>query len=248
MAASKKASGKAFENIVILSGAGLSRESGLHTFRDADGIWAKVNVEDVATPSAFARNPALVHDFYNARRRQLISGTVQPNEAHLALARLQREWKGDVTVVTQNIDDLLERGGAVDVIHMHGELLKARCSRCQQTTQCTIDLTTESTCPSCGASGEMRPHVVWFGEMPMYMEMIQEALEKADLFLSIGTSGTVYPAAGFVEIARTAGAHTVELNLERSLGASSFDEAVYGPATKVVKEYVDHLLLQGVKI
>ena len=233
---------KAFENVVILSGAGLSRESGLDTFRDANGIWAKVNVDDVATPGGFARNPAVVHDFYNARRRQLLSGAIQPNEAHLALARLQRAWKGEVTVITQNIDDLHERAGTAGVIHIHGELLKARCSRCQEASPCTSDLSTESRCPSCGISGKMRPHVVWFGERPMHMDAIRQALERADLFISIGTSGTVYPAAGFVEIARSAGAHTVELNLEKSLGASLFDEAVYGPATKVVREYVEDLL------
>jgi NAD-dependent deacetylase len=236
---------RSFENIVILTGAGLSRESGLDTFRDPDGIWAKVNVDDVATPGAFARNPALVHEFYNARRRQLLSGAIHPNEAHLALARLQHSSEGRVTIVTQNIDDLHERAGAAAVIHIHGELLKARCDGCQKPTPCMGDLSTESRCPSCGTSGKMRPLVVWFGEMPMHMEIVQETLEKADLFMSIGTSGTVYPAAGFVEIARSAGAHTVELNLEKSLGALLFDEAVYGPATKVVKEYVENLLLQS---
>jgi NAD-dependent deacetylase len=249
MAASKStADGKILNNIVILSGAGLSRESGLHTFRDADGIWAKVNVEDVATPAAFERNPALVHDFYNTRRRQLLSTAIQPNEAHLALARLQHSWKGRVTIVTQNIDDLLERAGAADVIHIHGELLKARCSRCQKTASCSADLSTDSVCTNCGASGHMRPHVVWFGEIPMHMDTVQKALESADLFLSIGTSGAVYPAAGFVAIARNTGAHTVELNLEKSFGASLFHEAVYGPATKVVKEYVENLLSNAIPL
>jgi NAD-dependent deacetylase len=232
-----------FENIVILTGAGISRESGLDTFRDSDGIWAKVNLEDVATPGAFARNPALVNGFYNARRRQLLSGAVHPNEAHLALSNLKRLWKGEVTIVTQNIDDLHERAGSLSVIHIHGKLLTARCTRCQSLSPCIADICVDTSCSACTASGTMRPDVVWFGEMPMHMDTVQEALENADLFISVGTSGTVYPAAGFVEIARSAGAHTVELNLEHSAGARLFDDGIYGPATKVVKEYVAELLL-----
>lgn len=190
-------------SIVVLTGAGISRESGLQTFRDPDGIWAKVNVEDVATPGAFSRNPARVHDFYNTRRRQLVSGTVHPNRAHFALAELERSWTGTVTLVTQNIDDLHERAASVRVIHMHGELLMARCCRCGDRTRCVHDLTTESRC--CGATGTMRPDVVWFGEMPVRMDEIEAALDHADLFISIGTSGNVYPAAGFVQLARDAG-------------------------------------------
>jgi NAD-dependent protein deacetylase/lipoamidase len=234
--------GTTFGNIVVLTGAGISRESGLDTFRDPDGIWAKVNVEDVATPMAFARNPGLVHEFYNSRRRQLLSGSVHPNRAHLALAELQRFWNGKVLLVTQNIDDLHERAGSVGVLHIHGELLKARCSSCQRLTECIEDLSAETKCSGCGRSATMRPHVVWFGEMPMHMDFVQRALEQADLFISIGTSGTVYPAAAFVETARSCGAHTVELNLESSANASLFDEALYGPATKVVTEYVKQLL------
>ncbi|MFL6451289.1 MAG: NAD-dependent deacylase [Bryobacteraceae bacterium] len=231
-----------FRNIVILTGAGISRESGLHTFRDPDGIWAKVNLEDVATPGAFSRNPARVHEFYNNRRQQLVSGTVHPNRAHLPLAELQGSWPGTVTLVTQNIDDLHERAGSANVIHMHGELLNARCTRCHERIQCSGDLTVSSRCSRCGALGTMRPDVVWFGEMPMHMEMIEAALEHADLFISIGTSGNVYPAAGFVQVARDAGSYTVELNLERSLIASSFHEAIYGPATDIVEKYVRDLL------
>jgi NAD-dependent deacetylase len=235
-----------FRNIVILTGAGISRESGLETFRDPDGIWAKVNIEDVATPHAFARDPARVHDFYNQRRQQLLSTAVQPNQAHIALAGFGKSWPGTVTVVTQNIDDLHERAGSSEVIHMHGELLKARCERCGGRVDCREDLTTSSQCPSCGAIGSMRPDVVWFGEMPMHMDQIEATLAEADLFLSIGTSGNVYPAAGFVELARDAGARTVELNLERSLGAISFDQGIYGPATEIVPKYV-HDLLQSSK-
>ncbi|MFL6414097.1 MAG: NAD-dependent deacylase [Bryobacteraceae bacterium] len=231
--------------IVILTGAGISRESGLETFRDPDGIWAKVNIEDVATPAAFARDPARVHQFYNKRRQQLLSGTVRPNRAHFALAELERSWPGKVMVVTQNIDDLHERAGSHSFLHMHGELLKARCNGCGNRTRCTEDLTTASPCSACGRLGTMRPDVVWFGEMPMHMDQIEIALADADLFLSIGTSGNVYPAAGFVELARDAGAHTVELNLERSTGATSFHEAIYGPATEVVDRYVRTLLSEA---
>lgn len=242
MRATKKALVTGSENVVILTGAGISRESGLHTFRDADGIWAKVNVDDVATPQGFARNPRLVHEFYNARRRQLLSGKVHPNAAHAALADFQRSWHGNVTIVTQNIDDLHERAGASNVLHMHGELLKARCARCGQVTECSEDLGTDVICRHCGEAEHMRPDVVWFGEIPMHLNTAQDALEGADLFISIGTSGSVYPAAGFVEIARTAGARTVELNLEESAGAWQFDEGIYGPATEVVTEYVRGLL------
>lgn len=237
-------------NIVILTGAGISRESGLHTFRDPDGIWAKVNIEDVATPGAFVRDPGRVHEFYNQRRRQLLSEAVHPNQAHRALASLERSWPGTVTLVTQNIDDLHERAGSAQVIHMHGELLKARCDGCTERSPCLGDLSTDSKCSRCGAAGRMRPDVVWFGEMPMRMREIEAALEKANLFVSIGTSGNVYPAAGFVELAHDAGAHTVELNLEPSLGASYFDEGFYGPASEIVESYSSDVLnrLHGKRI
>ncbi|WP_119679698.1 Sir2 family NAD+-dependent deacetylase [Indioceanicola profundi] len=231
--------------IVILTGAGISRESGLHTFRDADGIWAKVRLEDVATPEAFVRDPAQVQAFYNTRRRDLQDRNVQPNAAHAALARLEREWRGEVLLVTQNIDDLHERGGSRHPLHMHGELLKARCQYCDHVVEERGDLSVESACPHCGLPGGMRPHVVWFGEMPLEMERIYGALAECDLFVSIGTSGNVYPAAGFVAEARAHGAHTVELNLEPSDGARAFAEGHYGPATEVVPAFVDALLQQG---
>lgn len=236
-----------FENIVILTGAGISRESGLETFRDPDGIWANVDIEDVATPGAFRRNSALVHSFYNSRRRQLLSGTIHPNAAHLGLAKLGRSWEGNVMIVTQNIDDLHERAGSTDVLHIHGELRKARCAACATVTACDDDLDVQTRCPRCGASAAMRPHVVWFGEIPMHMDTVERALEQADLFLSIGTSGLVYPAAGLVEVAKSAGAHTVELNLESSANASVFDEAIYGPATRVVSQYIEELLAQAAR-
>ncbi len=229
-----------YERIVILTGAGISAESGVATFRDKDGIWAKYNIEDVATPEAFARDPAKVHAFYNERRRA--HSGVEPNAAHFALARLEREHEGEVLVVTQNIDALHEAAGSRNVIHMHGELLKALCSHCGARHQWRDDLSIETSCPACGLPAGMRPDVVWFGEMPYRLDEIYTALARADLFLSIGTSGTVYPAAGFVAEARVAGAHTVELNLEPSDGASLFHETIHGPAGTVVPAYVERLL------
>lgn len=224
-------------SIVVLTGAGISRESGLHTFRDADGIWATVKVEDVATPEAFARDPVRVQEFYNERRRGLMDGCVAPNPAHLALAEFEAAFAGDFLLVTQNIDDLHERAGSRALIHMHGELAKARCEGCGGVGEWRADLFTDTACPACASAGGMRPHVVWFGEMPFEMERIYAALEGCDLFVSIGTSGNVYPAAGFVQAARMAGARTVELNLEPSEGATLFGEAVYGPAGTVVVEW-----------
>jgi len=230
-------------NIVILTGAGISKESGLSTFRDADGIWATVRIEDVATPEAFARDPVGVQAFYNQRRAKLATGGIEPNAAHLALARLEDAWPGDVLIVTQNIDNLHERGGSRNVLHMHGELLKARCDACQRVRDWQTDIAVEETCDDCGATGTMRPHVVWFGEMPLEMERIYLALESCSLFLSIGTSGNVYPAAGFVQHVRGLGqARTVELNMEPSEGATMFAEARYGPASKIVPEFVAELL------
>ncbi|CAN1724662.1 CobB-S [Hyphomicrobium sp. 1Nfss2.1] len=230
---------KHFDNIVVLTGAGLSAESGLSTFRDKDGIWAKYDYRDVATPEGFRANPALVHDFYNQRRSALAD--VKPNAAHIALARLEREHAGSVIIVTQNIDALHEAAGSQHLIHMHGELMKALCARCGERHAWASDLGLDTPCPSCGSVGGMRPDVVWFGEMPYQMERIYMALTAADLFISIGTSGNVYPAAGFVAEARSAGAHTVELNLEPSEGASVFAEAHYGPATRIVPAFVETL-------
>ncbi len=229
-----------FERIVVLTGAGISAESGVSTFRDKDGIWSKYDYREVATPEGFERNPALVHTFYNERRRA--HAKVAPNAAHHALARLEREHAGSVTVVTQNIDALHEAAGSRNIIHMHGEILKVLCAACEARIAWTGDITQETICPSCALPGGLRPDVVWFGEMPYRMEEIAELLTAADLFVSIGTSGSVYPAAGFVAEARAAGAHTVELNLEPSEGASLFAEAIHGPATQVVPAYVERLL------
>jgi len=233
-------------NIVILTGAGISQESGLATFRDADGIWAKVRIEDVATPEAYAHDPDRVHGFYNARRRPLAERDVAPNVAHLALARLEADWPGEVLIVTQNIDDLHERAGSRNLLHMHGEMLKVRCGDCGDVVEWLADLGRDDQCASCGTTGRMRPHVVWFGEMPFGMERIEMALAGCRLFISIGTSGNVYPAAGFVQMVRELErAHTLELNLEPSEGATLFAETRYGPATELVPAFVDQLFTEG---
>ena len=229
-------------NIVILTGAGISRESGLETFRDPDGIWATVRVEDVATPEAFARDPERVLAFYNMRRRKLTAGDILPNAAHRALARLEADWPGEFLLVTQNVDDLHERAGSRKLVHMHGESLKARCLACEAVAPWREDLDRASRCAACGETGRLRPNVVWFGEIPQGTDRIAEALGVADLFVSIGTSGNVYPAAGFVLEARARGARTVELNLEPSEGASLFDETLYGKATELVPPFVERLV------
>lgn len=238
-------SGAAPPGIVVLTGAGISRESGLATFRDPDGIWRRVRIEDVATPEAFARDPARVQAFYDARRAQLADPAVAPNAAHLALAELDRRWPGDFLLVTQNVDDLHDRAGSARLLHMHGELAKARCLRCGAVEPSPPRLAEAPPCPACGRSGGLRPHVVWFGEMPLGMERIEEALAGCRLFVSVGTSGSVYPAAGFVAEARGRGARTVELNLEPSEGSAMFDEARHGPATRLVPEFVEEVLRRG---
>jgi NAD-dependent deacetylase len=229
-----------YQRIVILTGAGLSAESGVPTFRDAGGIWARYDYREVATPEGFARDPARVHEFYNMRRNA--HATIRPNAAHAALARLEDAYPGNVWIVTQNVDALHEQAGSRNLIHMHGEIFRALCNRCGESHSWSEDLSLETVCPSCNEAGGMRPDVVWFGEMPYHMERIRALLEAADLFVSIGTSGNVYPAAGFVAEARANGAHTVELNLEPSEGRSYFAEAIHGPATAVVPAYVDRLL------
>ena len=227
------------QNIVILTGAGISAESGIDTFRSEGGLWEQHRVEDVATPEAFLRDPELVLRFYDMRRAAI--QTKVPNAAHHALARLEREWPGRVTVVTQNVDDLHERGGSRNVIHMHGEHLSVWCTACNARHRWTAPLLDRPPCPTCGAS-TLRPDIVWFGEVPYEMDVIQSVLAQADLFVSIGTSGAVYPAAGFVRLARELGAQTLELNLERSKGSAWFDETRLGPASQVVTAWVDELL------
>lgn len=232
-------------NIVILTGAGISAESGLATFRGPDGLWEGHRVEDVCTPGALARDRGLVLDFYDMRRRALAG--VTPNAAHDALARLDTAWPGELLIVTQNVDDLHERAGATRLIHMHGELLSALCEACGGRSAFTGDMARGPACPACGKEGALRPDIVFFGEIPYRMDEIQAALERADLFVSIGTSGTVYPAAGFVQLARAAGADTLELNLEPSAGTaaaggSGFAASQFGAATALVPAWVDRIL------
>jgi len=231
--------------VLVLTGAGVSAESGLGTFRDraGTGIWAELDPMKLATPQAFAENPALVQEFYNVRRRNLLGAA--PNAAHLALARLEAglsDRGGAVTLVTQNIDDLHERAGSSSVIHMHGELLKARCTRCEAVSVWRDSIGEEDLCPACAEAGRLRPHVVWFGEMPLFMEEIYARLAEADLFVAIGTSGSVYPAAGFVGEARTAGIRTCEINLEPSDNAHAFDERRYGKASEAVPAWVEEVV------
>lgn len=235
-----------YQSIVVLTGAGISAESGISTFRDNGGLWENHRLEDVCTPQAFAANPHLVHRFYNARRAQLLDQP-QPNRAHLALADFERRFCEHTnadrrfTLVTQNVDDLHERAGSKRLLHMHGELLKVSCTDCQSCLPWPDETHTTSICPHCSAIGTLRPHIVWFGEMPLFMAEIEEALSQCDLFVAIGTSGSVYPAAGFVAQANANGAHTVELNLEASLGQSQFAEHHYGLASATVERFFAQL-------
>jgi NAD-dependent deacetylase len=230
-------------NIVILTGAGISAESGLGTFRDTGGIWAKFDPMKLATPEGYAADPDAVLDFYSARRENLTGA--RPNGAHLALAALEQAWmmagRGEFLLVTQNIDDLHEQAGSASLLHMHGELLKTRCTACGHVFTDREPLVRARACLSCGAAGTLRPHVVWFGEMPLDMDRIYASLETVDLFVAIGTSGTVWPAAGFVQEARAAGAWTVELTLEPGEVSAMFDERHYGPATQIVPDWVARL-------
>ena len=229
--------------VFVLTGAGVSAESGLGTFRDKGGLWEEFDPMALATPQAFARDPERVHAFYNLRRRNLLAA--RPNAAHAALARLEAALEaggGRLFLCTQNIDDLHEQAGSGAVHHMHGELLKARCGWCGRREDCRGDLSVETICEGCRQTGAMRPDVVWFGEMPLGLDRIEEALAGSDLFVAIGTSGAVYPAAGYVAEARARGIPTVELNLEPSDNAQSFDDARYGPATETVPALVAELL------
>ena len=228
--------------IVILTGAGISAESGIRTFRASDGLWEEHRIEDVATPEGFVRDPALVHRFYNARRAA--AAAAEPNAAHRALAELEADPRFEVLVVTQNVDDLHERGGSRNVLHMHGTLAGALCAACDARWPAPMEMRPADRCPECGRPAT-RPDIVWFGEMPYRMEEIWTALRAADLFVSIGTSGNVYPAAGFVADAMHAGVPTLELNLEPSLGTRLFDAARHGPATVVVPEWVAELRRTG---
>lgn len=225
--------------IVILTGAGISAESGIETFRAEDGLWAQHRVEDVATPEGFMRDPELVVNFYNARRAQ--AAEVEPNPAHKALAQLEAEHRGEVVVITQNVDDLHERGGTQNLYHMHGHLKGALCYACEHRWDAPMVMAPGDACPSCGAPAA-RPDIVWFGEMPYQMDTLFDHLAQADLFAAIGTSGNVYPAAGFVAEARRGGAHTIEFNLEHSAVGNQFAEHRIGPASRTVSDWVSEIL------
>ena len=227
-------------SIVVLTGAGISAESGIETFRAAEGLWANHRVDDVATPEGFARNPQLVYEFYNQRRRQLLTPEISPNAAHSALAKFEHEFDGEFLLVTQNVDNLHERAGSQNLIHMHGELLKMRCLNSKLVFDVSEDFDYDTHCRCCRSAGNLRPHVVWFGEMPLQMNRINSALENCDMFVAIGTSGDVYPASGFYQTAKIRKASTVELNLERT--GSSFDRHVRGPATECVPQFFESLL------
>ena len=229
-------------SVVVLTGAGISAESGIQTFRASDGLWEEHRIEDVASPEGFARNPTLVYDFYNQRRRQVQSAAITPNAAHSALARFEHDFVqagGEFLLVTQNVDNLHERAGSQALSHMHGELLKSRCVNSGLVFDWRQDLGFDSVCRCCQQRGNLRPHIVWFGEIPLGMSQIEAALERCDLFVSIGTSGNVYPAAGFRHLGQRAGATTVELNLDRT--GSVFDEHHYGPATQSVPAFFSNL-------
>ncbi len=231
---------KASKNIAILTGAGISAESGISTFRTKGGIWEKYNIEDVATLDAFLKNPKLVHEFYNLRRGQILN--VLPNKAHIALAKLEKEYPGHVTIITQNIDDLHERGGSKNVIHMHGEIFKSRCHFCGNIVPCIKDLSIEEKCMKCKKIGLIRPHIVWFGEIPLEMDKIYEEIESCQMFVAIGTSSIVQPAASFVLFAKESGAKTVEINLEKTAMSDYFDRSIFGMASEKVPQAVDQIL------
>ena len=231
----------AIRAIVVLTGAGISAESGLKTFRDNNGLWEDERIEDVATPEAFGRDPARVQRFYNLRRQQLLEPKLAPNPAHAGLAGFEQNFAGRFSLITQNVDNLHERAGSAAVIHMHGELLKARCRKTGRVFAQKGDILADSRCACCDLCGTLRPDIVWFGEMPKYMDLIEARLAGCDLFISIGTSGMVYPAAGFKQMAAGHGAETVELNMQPSPGYSGFDQTRYGPASVIVPAYLKEL-------
>lgn len=234
---------KRFKPIVILTGAGISAESGIKTFRASDGLWENHRIEDVASPLGFKRNPSLVHEFYNGRRKQLQEAGIQPNAAHIALVKLEAAWEGDFLLVTQNVDNLHERAGSKQLLHMHGSLLKAFCQACDARVDWPNDLSEKDQCPNCKITGQMRVDVVWFGEMPYYMERITDALERCAIFVSIGTSGVVYPAAGFAREAWNA--KRIEVNLTDTGISDAFHEHLQGPASVEVPKLVEKLLRES---
>lgn len=232
---------KEYKNIVILTGAGISQESGIKTFRDHNGLWENHRLEDVASLDGFRRNPQLVYDFYNQRRKQLLQDEIKPNQAHYNLAQIEKEHQGTFSLITQNVDNLHERAGSQNLIHMHGELLKMRCQKTGKIFDILSDLNQETICSCCNHKGNLRPHIVWFGEEPFMMNQIFLELEYCDLFISIGTSGTVYPAAMFVQVAKKANAHTIEINPYPTEKSSIFDTQIRLPATLGTQKLLESL-------
>lgn len=231
-----------YKRIVILTGAGISAESGIKTFRSEDGLWEEHRVEDVATPEGYSRDPEFVLNFYNLLRKNLQQEKIKPNAAHIALAKLEETFDGEFLLVTQNIDDLHERAGSKNMIHMHGELLKSRCPVSNKVFSTLDDLSIGDMCRCCPEPSQLRPHIVWFGEMPLQMDEIYDFISQADLFVSIGTSGLVYPAAGFVNEANRAGAKSIEINLDPTVKGNHFDTILNGKATEIVPEFFESLL------
>lgn len=236
---------KTYRHILVLTGAGISAESGLATFRSSNGLWNNHRVEDVATIEAFEKNPAYVHAFYNEMKSELLAA--KPNPAHLALARLQKEYPEKVIIVTQNVDTLHEKAGSKDVFHIHGQINQAVCLNCGQIMETWDDVDTETICPHCGISGMFKPNIVFFGESLLCMEAVERALRTCDLFISIGTSGVVYPAAGFVQTAKYYGAESIEFNLENTSNNFLFDRHVYGKCGDTLPEFVDELIKDATK-
>jgi NAD-dependent deacetylase len=234
---------KKIKNIVILTGAGISAESGIQTFRASDGLWENHRIEDVATPDGFRRNPSLVYKFYNERRKKLLSPEIAPNNAHFAITHLEQNFPGTVTTITQNVDDLHERSGTKNLLHMHGELLQMRCQKTGMIFEIKTDLNSDSICSCCNQKNNLRPHIVWFNEIPLHMDKIEFELSYADLFLSIGTSGNVYPAAQFVSIAKKMNrAYCIEINPHSTMVQNEFDELIRENASTALPRLVEELL------
>lgn len=229
-----------YQNIVILTGAGISAESGLVTFRASNGLWNNHRVEDVATVEAFERNPAYVHEFYNELKKELVKA--QPNPAHFAITKLQREYDAEISIVTQNVDTLHEKAGSKNICHIHGQINQALCLNCGHILETFGDVDTETVCPHCKIVGMMKPNIVFFGENLLCMDKVDRLLSGCDLFLSVGTSGVVFPAASFVQIAKYNGAQTYEFNLEPTSNNFYFDRHIFGPAGTTLPAFVDELL------
>ena len=232
-----------YKNIVILTGAGISAESGLATFRSTNGLWNNHKVEDVATVEAFFKNPDYVHQFYNEMRPELYNA--KPNAAHLAITKLQQEYPAQISVVTQNVDTLHEKAGSKNIYHIHGQINQIVCLNCGHVFETWGDVSAEDKCEHCAIMGMLKPNIVFFGENLLCMDKVDKLLQTCDLFLSIGTSGVVYPAAGFVQIAKMFGADTFEFNMEETSNNRLFDEHIYGPAGKTLPQFIDELIKKG---